>query len=108
MDVQLRQEGIGDVFVGKHIGRMVSALGGRLAAYRAALSGEAELDEAIARNLYRGAAPSADALAHVESHLRSRWVRLGCIGRDALMRSEERRVGKECVSTCRSRWSPYR
>src|SRR3546814_13122833 len=24
-----------------------------------------------------------------------------------LERSEERRVGKECVSTCRSRWSPY-
>src|SRR3546814_15612478 len=24
-----------------------------------------------------------------------------------LNRSEERRVGKECVSTCRSRWSPY-
>src|SRR3546814_12363255 len=28
--------------------------------------------------------------------------------RDAIAsRSEERRVGKECVSTCRSRWSPY-
>src|SRR3546814_16893916 len=25
----------------------------------------------------------------------------------AVSRSEERRVGKECVSTCRSRWSPY-
>src|SRR3546814_11343529 len=25
----------------------------------------------------------------------------------AVQRSEERRVGKECVSTCRSRWSPY-
>src|SRR3546814_11631379 len=25
----------------------------------------------------------------------------------ASLRSEERRVGKECVSTCRSRWSPY-
>ena len=25
----------------------------------------------------------------------------------AKIRSEERRVGKECVSTCRSRWSPY-
>src|SRR3546814_14740227 len=25
----------------------------------------------------------------------------------AFLRSEERRVGKECVSTCRSRWSPY-
>src|SRR3546814_14753601 len=26
---------------------------------------------------------------------------------DTIFRSEERRVGKECVSTCRSRWSPY-
>src|SRR3546814_15832544 len=26
---------------------------------------------------------------------------------DIHMRSEERRVGKECVSTCRSRWAPY-
>src|SRR3546814_5587342 len=26
---------------------------------------------------------------------------------EARQRSEERRVGKECVSTCRSRWSPY-
>src|SRR3546814_19882507 len=26
---------------------------------------------------------------------------------DLLGSSEERRVGKECVSTCRSRWSPY-
>src|SRR3546814_3644389 len=28
-------------------------------------------------------------------------------GDAAQTRSEERRVGKECVSTCRSRWSPY-
>src|SRR3546814_11603601 len=28
------------------------------------------------------------------------------IGSVAIFRSEERRVGKECVSTCRSRWSP--
>src|SRR3546814_14023532 len=27
--------------------------------------------------------------------------------KDGMIRSEERRVGKECVSTCRSRWSPY-
>src|SRR3546814_9684673 len=26
---------------------------------------------------------------------------------EVMQRSEERRVGKECVSTCRSRWSPY-
>src|SRR3546814_14465676 len=29
------------------------------------------------------------------------------LGHIAERRSEERRVGKECVSTCRSRWSPY-
>src|SRR3546814_10530873 len=28
-------------------------------------------------------------------------------GMQTMDRSEERRVGKECVSTCRSRWSPY-
>src|SRR3546814_16156274 len=28
-------------------------------------------------------------------------------GEADICRSEERRVGKECVSTCRSRWSPY-
>src|SRR3546814_1859473 len=28
-------------------------------------------------------------------------------GSPCSQRSEERRVGKECVSTCRSRWSPY-
>src|SRR3546814_15593157 len=31
----------------------------------------------------------------------------GACGADDIHRSEERRVGKECVSTCRSRWSPY-
>src|SRR3546814_3218513 len=30
-----------------------------------------------------------------------------CLGKCLNRRSEERRVGKECVSTCRSRWSPY-
>src|SRR3546814_4255557 len=33
--------------------------------------------------------------------------RLPGAGRDAALRSEARRVGKECVRTCRSRWSPY-
>src|SRR3546814_12121343 len=30
-----------------------------------------------------------------------------CLPCSPWQRSEERRVGKECVSTCRSRWSPY-
>src|SRR3546814_7983063 len=33
--------------------------------------------------------------------------RRACRHRHPQSRSEERRVGKECVSTCRSRWSPY-
>src|SRR3546814_6680687 len=32
---------------------------------------------------------------------------IGLVGPALVERSEERRVGKECVSTCRSRWSPY-
>ena len=31
----------------------------------------------------------------------------GRYGEDGALRSEERRVGKECTSWCRSRWSPY-
>src|SRR3546814_18319030 len=43
-------------------------------------------------------------------HLHLGNVRIGALleGNDDLgASSEERRVGKECVSTCRSRWSPY-
>src|SRR3546814_5777757 len=40
----------------------------------------------------------------------SEMDRMSCIRLSLMVeleRSEERRVGKECVSTCRSRWSPY-
>src|SRR3546814_11173056 len=39
----------------------------------------------------------------------TKCARSGCswLCRQASIRSEARRVGKECVSTCRSRWSPY-
>lgn len=88
MDGQLRQEGIGDVVVGKHVGRMMSALGGRLSAYRAALSGDADLREALTRNLYRGAPPTTEAIDHVEARLRARWQRLAHLTRDQLMAGE--------------------
>src|SRR3546814_12106605 len=49
-------------------------------------------------------ADAADALAVAitHAHVRASATRLG-VG----TRSEERRVGQECVSTVRSRWSPY-
>jgi len=46
--------------VGKHIGKMMAALGGRLGAYREAGAGETGLEDALIRNLWRGA-PGADA-----------------------------------------------
>ena len=55
MDGSLRELGIGDPTVGKQVGNMVSALGGRLGAYRDALAGGEHLDTALKRNLYRGA-----------------------------------------------------
>src|SRR3546814_12346328 len=37
---------------------------------------------------------------------RSHWI-IGRFSAECGFRSEERRVGEECVSTCSSRWSPY-
>ena len=64
MDGQLREVGIGDMIVGKHIGQIMSAVGGRLGALRNAMGDPDALDDALVRNLYRGVAPSAEALAH--------------------------------------------
>src|SRR3546814_13718027 len=45
--------------------------------------------------------------ATVPAHKRIENTAPGCGIPIGNLRSEERRVGKECVSTCRSRWSPY-
>src|SRR3546814_19662908 len=45
---------------------------------------------------------SAEGLQAGSTEVRYKDVVVGKV-----KRSEERRVGKECVSTCRSRWSPY-
>jgi cytochrome b pre-mRNA-processing protein 3 len=68
MDGQLREIGIGDVVVGKHMGRMMGMLGGRIGAYRAGLEA-GDVKPALVRNLYRGTAPGDAALAHVEAGL---------------------------------------
>lgn len=62
MDGQLRESGVGDLVVGKHIGRLVSVLGGRLGALREAFAqtNDKALAEAIERNvtLREGASPA--------------------------------------------------
>jgi cytochrome b pre-mRNA-processing protein 3 len=76
MDGQLRQMGIGDIVVGKHIGRMMSALGGRLAAYRENVAQDGDLEQALARNLYRGEPPEQTAVALVAERLRGFHAKL--------------------------------
>src|SRR3546814_4382431 len=48
-----------------------------------------------------------DAWLEADSRHLGAYVRAQALWLDIDRRSEERRVGKECVSTCRSRWSPY-
>ena len=75
MDAQLRQSGVGDLMVGKHMGKLVAVLGGRMGALREALaSGDvAALGEVIARNarMIEGAGPDglAAALRALDSQL---------------------------------------
>jgi cytochrome b pre-mRNA-processing protein 3 len=68
MDGQLRQNGVGDVGIGKYVGQMMSMLGGRLGAYRDGLAA-GDLIPAIKRNLYRGDDSGMAALAHSNTQL---------------------------------------
>lgn len=68
MDGQLRESGVGDIGVGKHIGKMMGMLGGRLGAYRDGLAA-GDLHPALARNLYRSGLPDAAAIAHTQAAL---------------------------------------
>ncbi len=69
MDGQLRQIGIGDMVVGKHVKRMMGALGGRIGAYRESIDDTEKLVEALNRNLYRGDEPNKEAIKFVATHL---------------------------------------
>ena len=69
MDASLRQIGIGDYVVGKHIGRLMGALGGRLGALRDARAGREPLELFVARNLFHDAPPSGEAVAFVAARL---------------------------------------
>src|SRR6476469_7111452 len=68
MDGQLRELGVGDPVVGKHVGKLVGAMGGRLTAYRDGLAGDdAALASTAARNLTfrEGGGDSAGAAAEL-------------------------------------------
>jgi cytochrome b pre-mRNA-processing protein 3 len=85
MDGQLRQIGIGDMIVGKHVGRIMGALGGRVGAYRDALEQDADLREAIVRNIFRGEKPDDAALNILANRLTAYHAALRDCDTDAIV-----------------------
>lgn len=83
MDGQLRQSGVGDIVVGKHIGRLMSVLGGRLGAIRDALpQGQPALTEVVRRNvtLVEGADP-----AELAGEALALWERLARLSAEDIL-----------------------
>jgi cytochrome b pre-mRNA-processing protein 3 len=88
MDRQLRESGVGDLVVGKKIGRLVSALGGRLGALRDAFApgaGAQVLEEAVRRNVTLGDGVDGTELARV---LRDYRAALDATAPDTILAAE--------------------
>ena len=84
MEGNLRQDGIGDQVIPKHMGRMMAALGGRIGAYRDARSDLAAMIDALQRNLYRGEPVAEAAAAFVAGEALRLARQLAAIGYDRL------------------------
>lgn len=84
MDASLRQIGIGDYVVGKHVGRMTSALGGRLAAFRDARE-SGPLAGATRRNIFHETPPSEAALLLVAGRLERIFLGLDAASTETLI-----------------------
>lgn len=84
MDGQLRQSGVGDLVVGKKMGKLMATLGGRIGAYREGLAqqGTAALADAARRNVTMADDGLADALA---MRLRALEARLASTDGDTLL-----------------------
>ena len=85
MDGSLRQLGIGDFVVGKHVGKLMGALGGRLGAFREALAGGHDLGPAVRRNIFRDAPASDEEVAFVANGLRALYARIEAVPLDRLL-----------------------
>lgn len=85
MDGTLRQIGIGDFVVGKHVGKLVGALGGRLGALREALAGGGALEPAVRRNVFRDGPASDAQVDWVAERLRTLHERLAGTATESLL-----------------------
>ena len=85
MENSLRQIGIGEYVVGKHVGKLMGALGGRLGAYREAIAGGGDLSGPVRRNIFHEAPPSEEQVALVAERLERFRARLEATPLDALL-----------------------
>jgi cytochrome b pre-mRNA-processing protein 3 len=83
MDAQLREFGIGDIIVGKHVGKMMGALGGRLGSLRQAFAEGGDPDGFVLRNLHRG--EDLPGRAHAAQQLQALAQQLESLNKDALL-----------------------
>lgn len=88
MDAQMRQIGIGDFVVGKHVGKMMGALGGRIDAYGEGLGESGDLEGALVRNLYRGEQPPEAALAYTAAEVRALAAAFNAMAIERLLAGE--------------------
>jgi cytochrome b pre-mRNA-processing protein 3 len=77
MDRSLREMGAGDLGVGRRVKNMAKALYGRIAAYEAALEGDAAaLEDALRRNLYGTVDPDPAGVAAMAAYVRTQAAAL--------------------------------
>ena len=84
MDSEHREMGIGDPALGKHVRKLVTALGRRVDEWRSAVENETPWEETVRSSVYRGNEPGAPALAYSEDALREFWRRLESARDEAL------------------------
>jgi cytochrome b pre-mRNA-processing protein 3 len=87
MNGNLRQIGIGDLVVGKHVTKMMGALGGRLGAFREAAAA-GDLRGPVRRNIFRENPPSDEAVDFVTGRLGRFREQLNAASAEALIAGE--------------------
>jgi cytochrome b pre-mRNA-processing protein 3 len=79
MDRSLREMGVSDMRVGTKVKDMAHAFYGRVDAYERALDDIARLEEALARNLYRGAEVSPASLSAMAHYIQQQVAALAAL-----------------------------
>lgn len=79
MDRSLRELGVSDMRIGKKVKEMARAFYGRVDAYEPVLGDKPKLEEALARNLYRGVEVRADSLSAMAHYIQSQVAALAAL-----------------------------